>query len=166
MWWGGCNSDTIYMLMHRKKESFFTSNQEIIRGMFWVLTRIYKNQQNPVSPVCICVSACSTWKLPCIHLHIKCDSLPPPDKSPRSTVLLHSAFLSVAHVHSNVLDTHTLHGSSWLTDLPCSFVPDTPAQFTTSHTHTRTCTLTDAQTHWHRLVNTHSTSKQLEQLKT
>lgn len=54
--------------------------------------------------------------------------------------------------------SNTRRGESWLSDLACSFVPDTPAQFTTSHAEARTPT--------HKRCSVPQTGKHLQNLQT
>lgn len=77
--------------------------------------------------------------------------------NPLGRQFYYAPYLSLSHTstraHTNVLK-HAQRGNSWLTDLPCSFVPETPAQFTTSHPHARidTNTHTHPDTNWQTLT--------------
>lgn len=143
-------------------------NYEFIWSLFSMPTWIYKNQHNPVLCLCIFVFACLSLGA-CIHSHIKWDSLCVvfPDKSSGSTVLLRSLSFSVTHTHTcthKCAQTCTAwqYLTHWSSLLFCSWntcsIYHLPPTCAHRHKH--------AHTPWHKLANTHSTSKLLKQLKT
>lgn len=131
---------------------------------YWVPSGIYKDQHNPVLYVCVRASVrtcvCLFEVFPLRVCTFTCTlsefcSVLLPLTNPPGGLLYYtpSLFLmrACAHTHLNAFTNvlkHTQHGDSWVTDHPCSFVPHTPAQLTTSHSYVWTDTNIHTNTHW------------------